>query len=51
MKIFAGTSNPPLAEAICSAIGIEQGKISITAFPDGETLAKIEENVRGEDVI
>ena len=50
MKIFAGSSNPPLAEAICSTIGIEPGKISITAFPDGETLAKIEENVRGEDV-
>jgi hypothetical protein len=46
VKIFAGSSNPPLAEAICSAIGIEPGKISITAFPDGETLAKIEENVR-----
>ena len=46
MKIFVGSSNPPLAEAICSAIGIEPGKISITAFPDGETLAKIEENVR-----
>ena len=50
VKIFAGSSNPPLAEAICSTIGIEPGKISITAFPDGETLAKIEENVRGEDV-
>ena len=50
MKIFAGSSNPPLAEAICSTIGIEPGKISITAFPDGEPLAKIEENVRGEDV-
>jgi hypothetical protein len=46
VKIFVGSSNPPLAEAICSAIGIEPGKISITAFPDGETLAKIEEKVR-----
>jgi len=46
VKIFVGSSNPPLAEAVCSAIGIESGKISITAFPDGETLAKIEKNVR-----
>ena len=50
MKIFAGSSNLPLADAICGNIGIEPGKISITAFPDGETFAKIEENVRGEDV-
>ena len=50
MKIFAGSSNLPLADAICSNIGIDLGKLSITAFPDGETFAKIEENVRGEDV-
>ncbi|MDP6752092.1 MAG: ribose-phosphate diphosphokinase, partial [Verrucomicrobiota bacterium] len=50
MKVFAGSSNLPLAEAICANIGIEPGKLSITAFPDGESFAKIEENVRGEDV-
>ncbi|MAD24256.1 MAG: ribose-phosphate pyrophosphokinase [Verrucomicrobiales bacterium] len=50
MKIFAGNSNRPLADSICSTIGIEPGKIMLKAFPDGETFAKIEENVRGEDV-
>ena len=30
--------------------GIELGKCQVTAFPDGETFVKIEENVRGEDV-
>lgn len=50
MKIFAGNSNRPLAESICTTIGIEPGKIMLKAFPDGETFAKIEENVRGEDV-
>lgn len=50
MKIFSGTSNLPLASAICSNIGIELGKSSIKPFPDGETFVKIEENVRGEDV-
>ena len=50
MKIFAGRSNLPLSDAICGNIGIEPGKISLTAFPDGETFAKIEETVRGEDV-
>src|ERR1700758_4423415 len=29
---------------------MELGKCSVTAFPDGETFVKIEENVRGEDV-
>ncbi|MED5381560.1 MAG: ribose-phosphate pyrophosphokinase-like domain-containing protein, partial [Verrucomicrobiota bacterium] len=50
MKVFAGSSNIPLADAICGNIGIEPGKLSISAFPDGESFAKIEENVRGEDV-
>ena len=50
MKIFSGTSNRPLAEAICAYIGIELGKLTIKPFPDGETFVKIEENVRGEDV-
>ena len=50
MKIFAGNSNRPLADSICTTIGIEPGKIALKAFPDGETFAKIEENVRGEDV-
>src|SRR3954462_2539036 len=50
MKIFAGTSNPPLAKAIAESVGIELGKSQVTSFPDGETFVKIEENVRGEDV-
>ncbi len=50
MKIFSGTSNRPLAEAICKNIGMELGKCTLAAFPDGETFVKIEENVRGEDV-
>ncbi|MGZ8899892.1 MAG: ribose-phosphate diphosphokinase [Limisphaerales bacterium] len=50
MKIFAGTSNQPLAKSICKSIGIELGKCTVSAFPDGETFVKIEENVRGEDV-
>ena len=50
MKIFSGTSNQPLALDICNSIGIELGKCTVSAFPDGETFVKIEENVRGEDV-
>src|SRR5882724_9628859 len=50
VKIFCGTSNRPLSEAICAYIGTELGKSTIKPFPDGETFVKIEENVRGEDV-
>jgi ribose-phosphate pyrophosphokinase len=49
VKIFSGTSNQPLAKAICEYIGTELGKCAVDAFPDGETFVKIEENVRGED--
>ena len=50
VKIFSGSSNQPLAEAISRYIGIELGKSTIKPFPDGETFVKVEENVRGEDV-
>ncbi|HUS34581.1 MAG TPA: ribose-phosphate pyrophosphokinase [Verrucomicrobiae bacterium] len=50
MKLFCGTSNPPLAQSIAKSIGVELGQCTVSAFPDGETFVKIEENVRGEDV-
>jgi len=50
VKIFSGTSNEPLARAICKSVGCELGKCTIKPFPDGETFVKIEENVRGEEV-
>ena len=49
MKIFSGNSNVPLAKAICANIGLELGKCTVSAFPDGETFVKIDENIRGED--
>lgn len=50
MKIFSGTSNLPLARKITDYIGIPLGDCKVSAFPDGETFVKIEENVRGQDV-
>jgi ribose-phosphate pyrophosphokinase len=50
VKIFSGTANLSLAQAICQSIGNPLGKCSVQPFPDGETFVKIEENVRGEDV-
>lgn len=49
MKLFSGTSNPILAEEVCSYLGIEQGKITTKTFSDGETQVEIHENVRGND--
>jgi len=50
MKVFSGTSNEPLAQKICDYVGIPLGNCTVEAFPDGETFAKINENVRGEDI-
>jgi hypothetical protein len=47
VKIFCGNSNRPLATRICESIGIELGKATVSTFPDGETLVKVDENVRG----
>ena len=49
MKIFYGTSNPPLANAIAASIGLELGKCTVSAFRMARP-SSIEENVRGEDV-
>jgi len=49
VKIFSGNSNRPLAQAICQSINLELGRCTVSAFPDGETFVKIEENVRGQD--
>src|SRR5262249_47565349 len=42
--------NLPLAEAIAKNLGDTLGRISLTDFPDGETMVKIEEDVRGRDI-
>src|SRR5207253_2186009 len=35
---------------ICNYVGVPLGQATISAFPDGETYVKIEENIRGRDV-
>ena len=49
-KIFCGTSNAPLAEAICKYLDIPLGKAEIRRFSDGELSTEISESVRGCDV-
>jgi len=50
LKIFSGRSNPKLAQDISEYLGIGLGDVTITPFPDGELLVKLEEDVRGRDV-
>jgi ribose-phosphate pyrophosphokinase len=49
MKLFAGNSNVPLAEAVAAHLGIELGKAEVGTFSDGEVKVEIQENVRGLD--
>jgi ribose-phosphate pyrophosphokinase len=50
MKIFSGTSHRALAERIAETLGTSLADVHVTAFPDGETFVKINENIRGDDV-
>ena len=49
-KIFSGTANPGLAEAICRHLDVPLGKSLLGRFSDGEIYFQILENVRGADV-
>lgn len=50
IKVFAGNSNPALAEAVCQYLGVKRGVAEVRTFSDGEILVEIVENVRGGDV-
>jgi len=50
MKLIAGNSNKPLAEAISKYLGIPLTQTNNRRFADMEVYVEILENVRGEDV-
>jgi len=50
MKLLAGNSNRPLAEAIAQSLDVPLTRAQVKRFPDNEAWVVIEENVRGEDV-
>jgi len=50
LKLFSGRSNPRLAQSISEYLGIPLGKVTITPFPDGELIVKLDDDVRGRDV-
>ncbi|MDX2027678.1 MAG: ribose-phosphate pyrophosphokinase [Alphaproteobacteria bacterium] len=49
MKLIAGNSNRPLAEAIAQNLGIPLTQSTIRRFADMELFVEVMENVRGED--
>ncbi len=48
-KVFAGNSNPELAEEIAAIMGKPLGKASVNKFSDGEVSVSLWETVRGVD--
>jgi len=50
MKLVAGNSNRPLAEAISAYLNVPLAKAQVKRFADMEVFVEIQENVRGEDV-
>jgi ribose-phosphate pyrophosphokinase len=50
MKLVAGNSNRPLAEAIAAYLKIPLAKCIVRRFADMEIFVEVQENVRGEDV-
>ncbi len=50
MKLLAGNSNRPLAEAIAQYLKLPFTKAVVRRFADMEVFVEIQENVRGEDM-
>jgi ribose-phosphate pyrophosphokinase len=50
MKLVAGNSNKPLAEAIAEGLGVPLTRGLVRRFADMEIFVEIQENVRGEDM-
>ncbi len=50
IKIFAGRSNPALAEKIAKYLGISLGIAKVENFSDGEISVNFLESIRGSDM-
>src|SRR5262245_39070904 len=49
--LFSGTSNPALAARVAVELGVNPGSRTITRFPDGEVEVRLDESVRGREVL
>ncbi|KAF0151272.1 MAG: ribose-phosphate pyrophosphokinase [Ignavibacteria bacterium] len=48
--IFSGKATTELTQKICEYLSINQGKVDIKKFSDGEIWVKFQENIRGRDI-
>jgi len=49
MRIFAGSANRPLAQAVAHLLGFPLSALSVTLLPDSEVHVQIDETVRKQD--
>jgi ribose-phosphate pyrophosphokinase len=49
-KLICGTGNKGLSSEIARNLDVEQTKLTVSRFADGEIFVRIDENVRGNDV-
>lgn len=47
--VFGGSASHGLTSSICTYLDVPHGRATVSRFPDGETLVKVEEDVRGKD--
>lgn len=50
IKIFSGSAHRELARRIADYCKVPLGDATVDSFPDGETMVKFNENIRGRDV-
>lgn len=50
MRVFAGSANRPLAQAVAHRLGFPLSAVSVTPLPDTEVHVQIDETVRKKDV-
>src|SRR5438874_13240145 len=50
MRVFTGSANPKLAEAVVRHLNLSLGRCIVGRFSDGEVMVELLENVRGKDV-
>ncbi len=50
IKVFTGSANPQLAQAVCSHLDIPLGEVEVTRFSNDNIFVQIRENVRERDV-
>jgi ribose-phosphate pyrophosphokinase len=51
MRLISGSSNPQLAKEVAKNLGVELVETSSSVFSNGERRVKVEEDVRGQDVV